>query len=78
MLDAGIPNIEEERDKAVLKVCFSFNLIHVLFQVEHRLQLNLADQEVFNFMIGLILQSNKATMPEIIDIFHDWNQRLSW
>uniref|UniRef100_A0A1I7XRN7 Phosphatidylinositol 3-kinase catalytic subunit type 3 n=1 Tax=Heterorhabditis bacteriophora TaxID=37862 RepID=A0A1I7XRN7_HETBA len=65
MLDAGIPDIAVERDKAV-------------FKVEQRLRLELGDEAAFKHILGLIEASINAKMPIIADILHDWKQNFTW
>ncbi|KAK6037755.1 hypothetical protein COOONC_24740 [Cooperia oncophora] len=68
MLDAGIHNISEERDKAV-------------FKVEERLQLDLSDEAASVHIFGVIETSmNFLSMNVgiVMDVLHDLKQNLSW
>ncbi|KAF9314551.1 Phosphatidylinositol (PI) 3-kinase [Podila horticola] len=59
MVDANIPDIKTEPDKAVWKV-------------EERFQLNLSDDEAIKFFQNLIKESLGAFFPGIIDAVHEW------
>ncbi|GMR53389.1 hypothetical protein PMAYCL1PPCAC_23584, partial [Pristionchus mayeri] len=63
MLDAGIPDIALERDKAVAKV-------------ESRLQLHLSDDERYAFVNRLIESSATAKMAVLVDFMHDIKQNF--
>ncbi|EYC37933.1 hypothetical protein Y032_0756g2089 [Ancylostoma ceylanicum] len=68
MLDAGIHNISEERDKAV-------------FKVEERLRLDLSDEAASMHIFGVIETSmNFLSMNVgiVMDVLHDLRQNLSW
>ncbi|VDO23553.1 unnamed protein product [Haemonchus placei] len=68
MLDAGIHNISEERDKAV-------------FKVEERLRLDLSDEAASVHIFGVIETSmNFLSMNVgiVMDVLHDLKQNLSW
>ncbi|KAG9068660.1 Phosphatidylinositol (PI) 3-kinase [Linnemannia hyalina] len=61
MVDANIPDIKAEPDKAVWKV-------------EERFQLNLTDDEAIKFFQNLINESVSAMIPQIADAIHGWAQ----
>ncbi|KJH48163.1 phosphoinositide 3-kinase family, accessory domain protein [Dictyocaulus viviparus] len=68
MLDAGIHNISEERDKAV-------------FKVEERLRLDLSDEASSMHIFGVIETSmNFLSMNVgiVMDVLHELRQNLSW
>ncbi|KAJ1366332.1 hypothetical protein KIN20_026970 [Parelaphostrongylus tenuis] len=68
MLDAGIHNISEERDKAV-------------FKVEERLKLDLSDEASSMHIFGVIETSmNFLSMNVgiVMDVLHELRQNLSW
>ncbi|KAE9418192.1 hypothetical protein Angca_009001 [Angiostrongylus cantonensis] len=68
MLDAGIQNISEERDKAV-------------FKVEERLRLDLSDEASSMHIFGVIETSmNFLSMNVgiVMDVLHELRQNLSW
>nr|CAD2195540.1 unnamed protein product [Meloidogyne enterolobii] len=58
MLDAGIPDISIERDKAVMKVLERFHL-------------QLSDEAVCQLVVRLIESSLSAKMPLIVDFVHN-------
>ncbi|VDM58565.1 unnamed protein product [Angiostrongylus costaricensis] len=69
MLDAGIQNISEERDKAVFKVS------------EQRLRLDLSDEASSMHIFGVIETSmNFLSMNVgiVMDVLHELRQNLSW
>ena len=57
MVDANIPDIQVEPDKAVLKV-------------KERFQLELSEEEAIRHFEGLIVESKDAVMPVVIDRLH--------
>ncbi|KAG0299039.1 Phosphatidylinositol (PI) 3-kinase [Linnemannia gamsii] len=61
MVDANIPDIKAEPDKAVWKV-------------EERFQLNLTDDEAIKFFQNLINESVSAMIPQIAEAIHGWTQ----
>ncbi|CAD6194718.1 unnamed protein product [Caenorhabditis auriculariae] len=61
MLDAGIPDITSESDKAV-------------FKVEQRLRLELSDEAASKHILSQVEASMTAKMPIISDIIHDIKQ----
>ncbi|KAF9917734.1 Phosphatidylinositol (PI) 3-kinase [Lobosporangium transversale] len=61
MVDANIPDIKAEPDKAVWKV-------------EERFQLNLTDDEAIKFFQNLINESVGALIPQIAETIHGWAQ----
>ncbi|KAF9977180.1 Phosphatidylinositol (PI) 3-kinase [Actinomortierella ambigua] len=61
MVDANIPDIKAEPDKAVWKV-------------EERFQLNLTEDEAIKFFQNLINDSVSAVMPQIAETIHGWAQ----
>ncbi|KAF9357926.1 Phosphatidylinositol (PI) 3-kinase [Mortierella sp. NVP85] len=61
MVDANIPDIKAEPDKAVWKV-------------EERFQLNLSDDEAIKFFQNLINESVSALIPQIAETIHGWAQ----
>ncbi|GMT28196.1 hypothetical protein PFISCL1PPCAC_19493, partial [Pristionchus fissidentatus] len=63
MLDAGIPDIALERDKAVAKV-------------ETRLQLHLSDDDRYSFVNRLIESSASSKMGFVSDFMHDLKQNI--
>uniref|UniRef100_A0A914WD78 Phosphatidylinositol 3-kinase catalytic subunit type 3 n=1 Tax=Plectus sambesii TaxID=2011161 RepID=A0A914WD78_9BILA len=63
MLDAGIPDIALEPDKAVNKI-------------EERFHLNLSDEEAVHHMQYLIDTSTSAKMPVLVDWMHDVKQMM--
>ncbi|KAG0301860.1 Phosphatidylinositol (PI) 3-kinase [Dissophora globulifera] len=63
MVDANIPDIKAEPDKAVWKV-------------EERFQLNLTDDEAIKFFQNLINESVSALIPQIADTIHGWAQHF--
>ncbi|KAF8985638.1 Phosphatidylinositol (PI) 3-kinase [Entomortierella lignicola] len=62
MVDANIPDIKAEPDKAVWKV-------------EERFQLNLTDDEAIKFFQNLINESVSAVIPQIAETIHGWAQQ---
>ncbi|KAF9359906.1 Phosphatidylinositol (PI) 3-kinase [Mortierella sp. AD094] len=62
MVDANIPDIKAEPDKAVWKV-------------EERFQLNLTDDEAIKFFQNLINESLSAVIPQIAETIHGWAQQ---
>ncbi|CAJ0578216.1 unnamed protein product, partial [Mesorhabditis spiculigera] len=63
MLDAGIPDIAIEKDKAV-------------FKIETRMQLGLNEEQASQFMMKLIESSQQAKMPVLVDFIHDFKLRF--
>ncbi|KAG0248334.1 Phosphatidylinositol (PI) 3-kinase [Mortierella polycephala] len=61
MVDANIPDIKAEPDKAVWKV-------------EERFQLDLSDDEAIKFFQNLINESVSALIPQIAETIHGWAQ----
>ncbi|KAI1318132.1 Phosphatidylinositol (PI) 3-kinase [Mortierella claussenii] len=61
MVDANIPDIKAEPDKAVWKV-------------EERFQLDLTDDEAIKFFQNLINESVSALIPQIAETIHGWAQ----
>ncbi|KAG0244154.1 Phosphatidylinositol (PI) 3-kinase [Actinomortierella wolfii] len=61
MVDANIPDIKAEPDKAVWKV-------------EERFQLNLTEDEAIKFFQNLINESVSAVIPQIAETIHGWAQ----
>ncbi|KAG0371238.1 Phosphatidylinositol (PI) 3-kinase [Gamsiella multidivaricata] len=61
MVDANIPDIKAEPDKAVWKV-------------EERFQLDLTDDEAIKFFQNLISESVSALIPQIAETIHGWAQ----
>ncbi|KAF9985209.1 Phosphatidylinositol (PI) 3-kinase [Modicella reniformis] len=61
MVDANIPDIKAEPDKAVWKV-------------EERFQLNLSDDDAIKFFQNLINESVSALIPQIAETIHGWAQ----
>ncbi|VDM45142.1 unnamed protein product [Toxocara canis] len=64
MLDAGIPDIAIEKDKAVQKI-------------EQRFHLTLSDELADQQIQRLIDESANAKMPRIVDFMHDMRQMIS-
>uniref|UniRef100_A0A915AJ48 Phosphatidylinositol 3-kinase catalytic subunit type 3 n=2 Tax=Parascaris univalens TaxID=6257 RepID=A0A915AJ48_PARUN len=64
MLDAGIPDIAIEKDKAVQKI-------------EQRFHLTLSDELADQQVQRLIDESANAKMPRIVDFMHDMRQMIS-
>ncbi|VDK50743.1 unnamed protein product [Anisakis simplex] len=64
MLDAGIPDIAIEKDKAVQKI-------------EQRFHLTLSDELADQQIQRLIDESANAKMPRIVDFMHDVRQMIS-
>nr|CAD2157003.1 unnamed protein product [Meloidogyne enterolobii] len=64
MLDAGIPDISIERDKAVMKVLERFHL-------------QLSDEAACQLVVRLIESSLSAKMPLIVDFVHNVRQYMS-
>ncbi|CAM1502259.1 Fc.00g042430.m01.CDS01 [Cosmosporella sp. VM-42] len=63
MVDANIPDIRLEPDKAVLKV-------------RERFHLELDEEAALNYFNRVIEDSQSAFAPVVIDYFHDWAQAL--
>ncbi|KAG0258697.1 Phosphatidylinositol (PI) 3-kinase [Actinomortierella ambigua] len=61
MVDANIPDIKAEPDKAVWKV-------------EERFQLDLTEDEAIKFFQNLINESLSAFMPQLAETIHSWAQ----
>ncbi|KAG0236340.1 Phosphatidylinositol (PI) 3-kinase [Mortierella sp. GBA43] len=61
MVDANIPDIKAEPDKAVWKI-------------EERFQLNLSDDDAIKFFQNLINESVSALIPQIAETIHGWAQ----
>uniref|UniRef100_A0A914I1L1 Chromatin modification-related protein MEAF6 n=1 Tax=Globodera rostochiensis TaxID=31243 RepID=A0A914I1L1_GLORO len=64
MLDAGIPDIAVERDKAVMKVLERFHL-------------QLSDEEACHLIVRLIESSLSAKIPIVMDFVHNVKQFIS-
>lgn len=64
MLDAGIPDISIEKDKAVQKVLERFHL-------------DMTDEGACQLMHRLIESSIAAKMPVLVDLIHDVKQFIS-
>lgn len=61
MLDADIPDISEEADKAILKV-------------QEKFRLELSDEEAGKLFQSLINESVSALAPQINEVVHRWAQ----
>lgn len=88
MLDAGIPDIALEKDKAVQKIeqrlvlqfLYNFCTIWRLFIVNSfffRFHLDLNDEQANRLIQRLIDVSVSAKMPKITEMMHDINQLLN-
>jgi phosphatidylinositol 3-kinase len=61
MVDAGIPDIQVEPDKAVMKV-------------QEKFRLDLTEEEAIHHFQGLINDSVSALFPQVIETIHKWAQ----
>ncbi|RKP08211.1 atypical PIKK PI3K protein kinase [Thamnocephalis sphaerospora] len=61
MVNAGIPDIQVEPDKAVMKV-------------QEKFRLDLSEEEAIHHFQGLINESVSALFPQVIETIHKWAQ----
>jgi phosphatidylinositol 3-kinase len=61
MVDANIPDIKIEPDKAVLKV-------------QEKFRLDLSEEAAISYFRGLISESVNALFPQIMETVHKWAQ----
>ncbi|CAI4231603.1 unnamed protein product [Auanema sp. JU1783] len=65
MIDAGIPDIAVEKEKAV-------------FKIEQRLKLEMSDEEATGHLTRVIDSSISAKLHIVSDVIHDWKQHWAW
>jgi phosphatidylinositol 3-kinase len=79
MLDAGIPDIAVEKDKAVQTVREFIKITSKrrFFQIMERFHLQLSDEDACKEINRVIQSSISAKMPLISDFVHDVRQLIS-
>lgn len=80
MVDANIPDIKIEPDKAVMKVIIAdheyniFVILILFLQVQEKFRLDLSEEAAIAHFRGLISESVNALFPQILETVHKWAQ----